>query len=129
VSKKRSRARLGGVLRVARDERDLARIMTREVLDDDGGLGDRAITRVVAENREAAEGPKLGERGAMCGVAEIDELGLERGVVLVKSDEHLLTERGKRMKIEGERHAGRSVPQDVDKDAPPHTRPRAPGST
>src|SRR5436190_21497494 len=42
------------------------------------------------------------------GVGEVDDVGLERGVVLVEGDQRLLTEGGERVEIELERHG--SIP-------------------
>ena len=60
----------------------------------------------VAQHRELADRPHGQERRPRRLVAKIDDAALERRVVLVEGDERLLAERGQRMEVEPERHAG-----------------------
>src|SRR5262249_59885645 len=82
-----------------------ARVVLREVLDDDARLGNGPIAGIVAQHGDLAGGPQLPELRAGCLVTEIDDVRLEGRVVLVQRDEHLLTEGREGMKIEPERHA------------------------
>src|SRR5215203_6764945 len=79
--------------------------MLRQIFDDDARLWDGARLCLVAQYREFADRPDFLERCARGLIHEIDDVRLERRVVLVEGDQHFLAERRKRMEAERKRHA------------------------
>src|SRR5438477_123667 len=74
------------------------RIVLRQVLDDDGRLGDDPIPLAVMKDGKLREGPDFLELLARGGIAEVDEAWLEGRFVLVQSDQHLPAVGRQRMK-------------------------------
>jgi hypothetical protein len=82
-----------GEVRVGGHELRPARIVLRQIVDDDGRFRDRAALGIVAQHRKLADRPDLQERRARSRVAEIDNMRHESRVVLVERDERLLAVR------------------------------------
>lgn len=58
----------------------------------------------ILQHRDLAERRQSHQRVALRRIAEVDAARLERRVVLVQRDQHLVAERGERMEVEHERH-------------------------
>ncbi|OWK23824.1 hypothetical protein AJ87_30515 [Rhizobium yanglingense] len=78
--------------------------MSVEIFDDDARLGDRAVQRLVAQDRHLADRPKAEEIGARHFIGQIDGAVFERRAVLVKRDQHLVAEGGEGMSVKNQRH-------------------------
>src|SRR5262249_50124319 len=86
-----------------------ARVMLRQVLDDDARLRHGAIPRLVAQDRDLGDRPDLLECRRGGSVEEIDDDRLERRAVLIERRERLLAKRGKRMEVEFQCHTKTSL--------------------
>lgn len=93
-------------VRLVRDQREAARTVLLQILDDDGGLGNGAAACGVLQRRDLAERRQLQIGRARLGVAEVDHARLEPRAGLVQRHQHLLAERGQRMEMQDERHGG-----------------------
>jgi hypothetical protein len=85
--------RLPGSFRIVRDEPDTARIMLVEIVDDDARFRNGLVPRRIAKHWKLADSPEFLQRRAFGWIAEIDQIGRERNVVLVKRNQHLPAER------------------------------------
>jgi hypothetical protein len=75
-----------------------------EVLDDDAGLRHDPIAGAIVQHRDLSHRPARRDLGGGSRIGEIDDVLLERGAVLVKRHEHLVTERSQRMGVQRKRH-------------------------
>jgi hypothetical protein len=78
--------------------------MLVEIFDDDARFRHGLVPRIVAQHRKLADPPQLHQRGALGGIAEIDQVRRERNVVLVQRNQRLPAIRGQRVEMQGERH-------------------------
>ena len=87
-----------------REEARRAWVVGIEIFDDDGCFRDRPVAALIAKHRHLRHWPDFPEiRGRFC-VSEIDDHGFEGNAVFIQRDESFMTEGGKRMEIELERH-------------------------
>src|SRR5205807_1461273 len=87
---------------VGGNEPGLARVLQIEMLDDDARLWNRAVA--VLQHGKLAAGPKFLEHRGVGRIHQIDDAALERRVIFIERDQRFMTERRKRMEVEGKGH-------------------------